>query len=48
MAVPHFVIDLPGGGGKVSLTPERVIERDGPWITFRNYQGRPFRFHDVT
>lgn len=48
MAVPHFVIDLPGGGGKVSLTPDRVIERDGPWITFRNYQGQPFRFHDVT
>src|SRR5690606_13822798 len=22
MAVPHFVVDLPGGGGKISLLPE--------------------------
>jgi lysine 2,3-aminomutase len=47
MAVPHFVVDLPGGGGKIELTPDRVLERDGPWITFQNFQGRAVRFRDV-
>lgn len=47
MAVPHFVIDLPGGGGKISLLPEYLQGRDGPWLTFRNYEGKTFRFYDV-
>jgi lysine 2,3-aminomutase len=47
MAVPHFVVDLPGGGGKIELAPDRILHRDGPWITFANYEGRPFRFFDV-
>lgn len=47
MAVPHFVIDLPGGGGKIELTPDRVLAREGPWVTFRNYEGRAIRFRDV-
>ncbi len=47
MALPHFVVDLPGGGGKVSLVPESIVSREGQWITFRNYQGELFRFHDV-
>jgi len=47
MAVPHFVIDLPGGGGKVSLLPEYLVERDGPHVTFRNYEGKHFAFYDV-
>lgn len=47
MATPHFVVDLPGGGGKIPLVPEHLVERDGPWVTFRNYQGEHFRFYDV-
>ncbi len=47
MAVPHFVIDLPGGGGKVSLLPQYRVATDGPWVTFRNFEGRLFQFHDV-
>ncbi|MBH25675.1 MAG: lysine 2,3-aminomutase [Myxococcales bacterium] len=47
MAVPHFVVDLPGGGGKISLLPEYLQGRDGPWVTFRNYQGDLYRFYDV-
>ena len=48
MAVPHFVIDLPGGGGKVSLLPRYEQSRQGPWVTFRNFEGRLFRFYDVS
>ena len=39
MAVPHYVVDLPGGGGKVPLTPDYVIRREpGRWV-LHNYQG---------
>jgi len=47
MGVPHFSIDLPGGGGKITLTPEYEVERDGPRITFRNSKGERYVFHDV-
>ena len=45
-AVPHFVIDLPGGGGKVSLLPEYLVGREGDELVFRNFEGRLFRYHD--
>ena len=47
MGVPHFAIDLPDGGGKITLTPEYTVERDGAIITFRNGNGHLYRFHDV-
>ena len=40
LAVPHFVIDAPGGGGKVPLLPEYVEEITEDAVTFRNYAGR--------
>lgn len=45
-AVPHFVIDLPGGGGKVPLLPEYLAGREGDELVFRNFEGRTFRYHD--
>lgn len=47
MGVPHFAIDLPEGLGKITLTPEYEVERDGPRITFRNGKGKTVVFHDV-
>lgn len=44
MAVPHFVIDLPNGGGKVSLLPEYLIKRDGKKWVFRNYKSEIFEY----
>ena len=42
LAVPQFVVDLPGGGGKVPLVPDYVTGRgEGAWH-FRNYRGEPF------
>ena len=40
LAVPHFVIDAPGGGGKVPLLPEYVEEINEDEVIFRNYEGR--------
>ncbi|HWH51828.1 MAG TPA: KamA family radical SAM protein, partial [Gemmatimonadaceae bacterium] len=42
LAVPHFVIDAPGGGGKVPLLPEYVEEINEDEVIFRNYEGRRF------
>lgn len=46
LAIPHFAIDLPGGGGKVTLTPERLVRRDGARWTFRDRVGREFVYVD--
>jgi lysine 2,3-aminomutase len=45
-AVPTYVIDAPGGGGKIPLQPDSVVGRDGDWIRLRNYEGREFRYYD--
>lgn len=38
LAVPHYVIDAPGGGGKIPLLPEYVVRREGKKIVLRNYK----------
>lgn len=46
-AVPTYVIDAPGGGGKIPLIPESVLGREGSDLLLSNYQGRTFRYPDV-
>lgn len=43
-AVPQFVIDAPGGGGKVPINPQFIESVDEEEIVFRNYEGRVFRY----
>lgn len=38
LAVPHYILDLPGGRGKVALTPESVV-RLGPTAIIRMADG---------
>jgi lysine 2,3-aminomutase len=38
-AVPTFVIDAPGGGGKIPLLPNYVVEHNDERIVMRNYKG---------
>jgi lysine 2,3-aminomutase len=45
-AVPTYVIDAPGGGGKIPLQPESVVGRDGDWLLLRNYEGQEYRYYD--
>jgi lysine 2,3-aminomutase len=45
-AVPQFVIDGPGGGGKIPLQPNYIIGRDGDDVLLRNYEGKIFRYPD--
>jgi lysine 2,3-aminomutase len=44
LAVPAFVIDSPGGGGKVPLLPEYVEEINDEEVIFRNYEGKRFSY----
>lgn len=47
-AVPHFVIDAPGGGGKIPLLPEYFAGRDEHGnVLLRNYEDRLFTYPEV-
>jgi lysine 2,3-aminomutase len=45
-AVPTFVIDAPGGGGKIPLSPDYVVGREGDDVVLRNFHGETFRYPD--
>jgi lysine 2,3-aminomutase len=44
LAVPHFVIDAPGGGGKIPLLPEYVESIDEEEVVLRNYRGERYSY----
>lgn len=44
--VPSYVIDAPGGGGKIPLQPDSLLERDAQGVALRNYEGRVFHYPD--
>lgn len=43
-AVPTFVVDAPGGGGKIPVGPDYVVERSEGRIILRNYEGKRFEY----
>ena len=45
-AVPTYVIDAPGGGGKIPLLPDSVSGRDGDNLLLKNYKGDTFSYPD--
>jgi lysine 2,3-aminomutase len=45
-AVPSYVIDAPGGGGKIPLLPESLVGRDADELVLRNFEGRRYRYPD--
>ena len=45
-AVPTYVIDAPGGGGKVPLMPNYCQGREGHDLILRNYEGKTYRYPD--
>lgn len=44
LAVPHLAVDLPGGGGKVTLQPDYVVERSATETTFKNFRGERYTY----
>lgn len=48
LAVPHFVIDAPGGGGKIPLLPNYVLHMDDQKIVLRNFQNKIYTYRNGT
>ena len=47
LAIPYFVIDAPGGGGKIPLLPQYVLGRNGNDLILRNYKYEIYTYPDV-
>lgn len=45
-AIPQYVIDTPGGGGKVPILPEYEVGHDADNLYLRNYEGKVFAYPD--
>lgn len=43
-SIPQFVIDAPGGGGKVPVNPGYVLYHDAEKVVVRNYEGKIFEY----
>jgi lysine 2,3-aminomutase len=43
-AVPQFVIDAPGGGGKVPINPQYLLRQSPERVVIRNFEGRVFEY----
>ena len=48
LAIPHFVIDAPGGGGKIPLLPNYVLHMDEEEIILRNFQNKVYRYKNYS
>lgn len=46
-AVPQYVIDAPGGGGKVPVNPDYLLSQSHDRIVFRNFEGRVFEYPET-
>jgi len=46
LAIPAYVIDLPNGGGKVTLQPDYILAHTEEKLVLRNYQNRIFHYRN--
>jgi lysine 2,3-aminomutase len=46
-AVPQFVIDAPGGGGKVPINPDYIVKRNDERVIIRNFEGKLFEYPEA-
>lgn len=47
-AVPTFVVDAPGGGGKIPVQPNYLISHGDGQVVLRNFEGRVSVYHEGT
>lgn len=47
LAVPHFIVDLPGGRGKVEMIPQYLRHRNGRTVIFRNHLGKECEYPET-
>ncbi len=46
LAIPQFAVDLPGGGGKITVSPDRLVRRGNQSRTYRDAFDREFTYVD--
>lgn len=46
-AVPQYVIDAPGGGGKVPINPGYILRKTADKVIIRNFEGRVFEYPEA-
>jgi lysine 2,3-aminomutase len=46
-AVPTYVVDAPGGGGKIPLMPDYVVGREDDALVLRNYENKHYRYPET-
>jgi lysine 2,3-aminomutase len=46
-AVPQYVIDAPGGGGKVPINPGYVLSHNNDRVVIRNFEGKVFEYPEA-
>jgi lysine 2,3-aminomutase len=44
LAVPHLVIDAPGGGGKIPILPQYLLGKEGKKVKLRNFRKDEFTY----
>jgi len=46
--VPTFVVDAPGGGGKIPVMPQYLISQSDGRVILRNFEGKISIYHEGT
>ena len=46
LAVPHFMVDAPGGGGKIPLMPNYLVSAAPGRVVLRNFEGAIFSYSE--
>jgi len=46
MAIPTFVVDAPGGGGKIPVMPNYIISQSPGQVVLRNFEGNMCRYSE--
>ncbi|MFH0733116.1 MAG: KamA family radical SAM protein [bacterium] len=47
LAVPQFIIDAPGGGGKIPILPKYILHQDEKKVIMRNYKNKIYVYNNI-
>jgi lysine 2,3-aminomutase len=47
-AVPQYVVDAPGGGGKIPLLPDYYQGREDGYVILKNYEDKTYKYPDFS
>jgi len=47
LAVPRYVIDAPGGGGKIPIQPDYLLSIEKDRVVLRNYEGKVYAYPQI-